>query len=151
VPSSTRSRKRGSTPEPIFVVAAVILEDGRYLVTLRPKGTHLADCWEFPGGKIAPDETHERALRREIQEELDADVTVHELVLATTHAYPDRTVNLFFYRCTLDGRPRPLLGQDMRWVSAGDLGLLPFPPADAELIALLSKTPGVIPGELRGK
>jgi len=121
----------------ISVVAAVIRHDGRFLVTLRRQGSHLAGCWEFPGGKIAPAETHEAALRREMREELDADVTVHELILATTHAYPDRAVDLFFYRCTLIGQPRPLLGQDMRWVAASELDQLPFPPADADLIRVL--------------
>jgi mutator protein MutT len=93
--------------------------------------------WEFPGGKIDPAETHAAALEREIREELDAGVSVGDLVFQTTHEYADRTVSLFFYRCTLVGTPRPMLGQDMRWVPRGELAALGFPPADEALIKLL--------------
>jgi 8-oxo-dGTP diphosphatase len=126
-----------STPEQIIVVAAVIERDGALLVTRRPPGVHLEGLWEFPGGKIDPAETHVDALRREIVEELDVDVAVRDLVLATSHAYPDRTVVLYFYNCDLQGTPRPLLGQEMRWVRREELADLAFPPADEELIAML--------------
>jgi 8-oxo-dGTP diphosphatase len=122
----------------IVVVAAVIERDGRFLLTLRPKGTHLADHWEFPGGKCEPHETHAEALSRELHEELDIDTTVGELVFSVTHAYPDRTVALHFYACSFDGVPRPMIGQQMRWVGRDELAALPFPDADAELIALLA-------------
>jgi 8-oxo-dGTP diphosphatase len=126
-----------SDPPAIAVVAAVIERDGRLLVTSRPSGVHLAGLWEFPGGKIAEGETHAEALGREIREELDADVEVGELVFSTTHAYPERIVTLYFYRCALKGAPRAMLGQQMRWVSRAQLRELPFPPADAELLTLL--------------
>lgn len=121
----------------VTVVAAVIERAGRLLVTRRPEGTHLAGMWEFPGGKTAPAETHTAALEREIHEELDAAVQVHELLHATTHEYPERTVSLFFYRCSLSGEPRPVLRQQMQWVTPRELEGLQFPPADAELIRLL--------------
>ena len=124
----------------IVVVAAVIAEGDRILVTRRQPGVHLAGLWEFPGGKIDPDETHHAALRREIREELDADVEVGALVLATTHEYAEKTVTLYFYRCALKGTPRPLLGQEMRWVSRDELPALGFPPADEELIRVLTRT-----------
>lgn len=120
------------------VVAAVIEDRGRFLVTRRQAGVHLAGLWEFPGGKIDPEETHGDALRREIKEELDADVAVGELVLSTAHAYPDKTVSLYFYRCTLTAPPRPLLGQEMRWVTSEEMGSLGFPAADEELIRILT-------------
>lgn len=118
----------------LSVVAAVIEQDGRFLVTRRLPGVHLAGMWEFPGGKIDPDEAHDSALRRELREELDVDIRVEALLHQTTHAYPERTVALFFYRCALLGAPRPLLGQEMRWVPRQELPSLGFPPADAELI-----------------
>lgn len=121
----------------VAVVAAVIERDGAFLVTRRQAGVHLEGMWEFPGGKIDPHETHAEALEREIREELDAGVDVHDLVFTTTHAYPGRTVALYFYRCQLRGAPRPLLGQEMRWVRREDLAALEFPPADEELIRLL--------------
>lgn len=121
----------------VTVVAAVVEENGAFLVTRRPDGVHLAGMWEFPGGKIGPAESHELALRREMQEELDADVDVRELVFHTTHSYADRTVALYFYRCVLKQRPTPLLGQELRWAERAELGSLGFPPADEQLITLL--------------
>jgi hypothetical protein len=71
-------------------------------------------------------------------EELDADVAVGDLVLESSHAYPDRTVTLFFYRCDLLGVPRPMIGQEMDWVRRDELTSLTFPPADDELIRILT-------------
>jgi 8-oxo-dGTP diphosphatase len=124
----------------IVVVAAVIEANQRFLVTRRQPGVHLAGLWEFPGGKIDPDEAHTSALRRELREELDVDVDVGERLYHTVHAYDDRTVELHFYRCVLKGEPRPLLGQQMRWVARDELASLGFPPADTELIELLTKS-----------
>jgi mutator protein MutT len=124
----------------LSVVAAVIEQDGQFLVTRRLPGVHLGGMWEFPGGKMDPAEEHDTALRRELREELGVDVTVGELVHQTTHAYPERTVALFFYRCALRGVPHPQLGQDMRWVTRQELPHLGFPPADVELIDRLVKS-----------
>ena len=130
----------------VVVVAAVIENDHGFLVTRRQPGVHLEGMWEFPGGKINPDENHDAALRREIREELDVEVDVGELTYHTTHAYPDRTVALYFYRCTLLGNPRPLLGQEMRWVPRAELPSLAFPPADKELIERLATARPASPG-----
>jgi mutator protein MutT len=121
----------------ITVVAAVVEENDAFLVTRRPQGVHLSGLWEFPGGKIDPGESHADALGREMREELDAGVDVLDLVFTTTHAYPERTVALYFYRCVLKGRPRPLLGQEMQWIKRSELATLGFPPADEELIRKL--------------
>jgi mutator protein MutT len=123
--------------ETLEVVAAVIERDGHFLVTLRPDGTHLAGHWEFPGGKRDAHESHGEALRRELHEELDVVALVGERVFHITHTYPERTVELHFYRCTIDGDPKPMLGQQLAWVPRGQLRTLPFPEADAELIARL--------------
>ena len=126
----------------MIVVAAVIEANERFLVTRRQAGVHLAGMWEFPGGKIDPGEPHPAALRRELKEELDVEADVGDRLYHTVHAYDDRTVELHFYRCTLKGEPRPLLGQRMRWVPRRELSLLGFPPADAELIEMLTKSDG---------
>lgn len=123
---------------PIVVVAAVIERDESFLLTLRPDGTHLAGHWEFPGGKVHHSETHSEALRREVHEELDVLVHVGDLIHAVTHAYPDKTVELYFYRCEIEGVPKPMIGQVMRWVPKGELASLPFPEADRDLIRQLS-------------
>ena len=83
-------------------------------------------------------ETHVEALRREVFEELDCVVDVGELAHTVTHTYPEKTVQLFFYRCGLNGEPKPMLGQGMRWVPKSELSQLPFPEADRDLITLLS-------------
>jgi 8-oxo-dGTP diphosphatase len=122
---------------PIVVTAAVIEEHGRFLLTRRLEGTHLAGRWEFPGGKCEPGEPHNEALARELEEELAVAVDVGPLVLSTTHAYPDRTVELHFYEARLLGPPVPQLGQEMRWVPREDLAAIDLPEADAALITLL--------------
>ena len=125
----------------IAVVAAVIERDGSFLVTRRQQGVHLAGMWEFPGGKIAPGESHEAALQREIHEELDADIEVGEMVFSTSHDYTELAVTLYFYACRLRGTPQAMLGQEMRWVSRAELRTLGFPPADEELIRKLADAP----------
>jgi len=122
----------------IVVAAAVVERDGRILVTKRPAGVHLEGYWEFPGGKCAPGETLEQCLVRELREELDADAAVTGELLSTSHDYGERRVELHFFSCSLRGEPRPQLGQDMQWVERSHLTTLRFPPADAELIALLT-------------
>lgn len=124
-----------------MVVAAVIERDGRFLLTLRPPGTHLAHHWEFPGGKCDARESHAEALRRELREELDIAAEVGALEFAVTHAYPERTVALHFYRCTFSGEPKGMIGQQVRWVDRAELTTLPFPEADVALIARLTAAP----------
>lgn len=127
----------GDVPAPTVVVAAVIERDGCFLVTLRQAGTHLADHWEFPGGKVDPTETHAEALRRELHEELDIVAEVGRLLHTVTHTYSERSVELHFYRCAFDGDAKPMMGQEMRWVPRAGLGGLPFPEADRDLITVL--------------
>jgi len=124
---------------PVEVVAAVIERDGRYLLTRRLQGTHLAGLWEFPGGKILPGEKPEDALRREMKEELGVEAMVGELIEAVEWTYPDKSVRLLFFRGSLAGEPVPLEGQEMRWVGAADLRAYSFPEADAALVARLSQ------------
>jgi mutator protein MutT len=121
----------------VVVVAAIVEREDRLLVTERLPGTHLAGYWEFPGGKTEDGENHQRCLEREMREELGVGVEVGNRIHATSFAYPDRTVDLHFYRCTIIGDPKPVLGQCVRWVSRAELGTMRFPPADLELINLL--------------
>jgi 8-oxo-dGTP diphosphatase len=126
----------------IQVVAAVIFDEaGRLLITRRPASSHLGGYWEFPGGKIDPGEQPEEALRREIREELDARVRVEERLWQTVHSYPEKTVDISFYRCQLAGQrsPRPVQVAAMRWVFPGQLDQFSFPPADAAFITFLQK------------
>ena len=125
--------------EAVDVVAAVVERGGRYLITRRLEGTHLAGLWEFPGGKMLPGEKPEDALTRELKEELGVEATVGELIEAVDWSYPEKAVRLLFFRCALDGEPKPLEGQEMLWVTPPELSAHRFPDADATLISRLSR------------
>jgi 8-oxo-dGTP diphosphatase len=122
----------------VVLVAAAVIEEGcRVLLTRRQPGVHLEGLWEFPGGKCEPGEALAACLAREIREELAVGATVGPELLAITHRYPDRRVELHFFRCAIEGAPAPQLGQEMRWVARRELTALEFPPADRALIARL--------------
>ena len=125
----------------MVVVAAVIERDDAFLLTLRPAGTHLADHWEFPGGKVHESETHVEALRRELFEELDIVARVGELAHIVTHAYPAKTVELHFFHCAISrGEALALDCEEVRWVMPDELPDYEFPPADRPLIKALQRT-----------
>ena len=130
-------------PRRVVVVAAVVERADQILVTQRLAGTHLAGHWEFPGGKMEDREDHRRCLEREMREELAVEVEGGSELHATSFDYPDRTVELHFYRCAIIGDPKPVLGQRMRWVSRAELTSLRFPPADLELVRIITD-PGTI-------
>ena len=123
----------------IVVTAAVIRRDDCFLLTRRLRGTHLAGYWEFPGGKCERGETHEACLQRELAEELGVTARIGARVFEIVHDYPERTVELHFFECVIEGEPQALLGQEMRWVARDDLGTLEFPQADAALIKMLQE------------
>jgi 8-oxo-dGTP diphosphatase len=114
--------------------------DGRVLVQQRPAGKHMAGLWEFPGGKIEPDETPEAALVRELHEELGISVAQSCLAPATfaSEMLGDRHLVLLLYICRKwQGLPRALDATALKWTRVADLYDLPMPPADRPLIGLL--------------
>ena len=121
-------------PERIVVVAAVVEDNGRFLIARRLAGTHLAGYWEFPGGKVHEGESHSDALRREILEELNTGIARARRIFHTAHAYAERTVELHFYRAELTAQPQAMLGQELRWITREEFRDLEFPAADSELI-----------------
>lgn len=123
------------TDKIIEVAAAVIIQDGRCLITQRLETSPLGGLWEFPGGKRHPDESLEDCLRRELKEELDITVRVGEEIKVIQHSYPGFTVRLHFYRCTMiEGSPRTLENQAYRWVPMSELSQFAFPEANRPLI-----------------
>jgi mutator protein MutT len=124
----------------IVVTAAIIERDGQFLVTRRQPGVHLAGAWEFPGGKCDAGESLSACMARELREELAIEAAIGLEVLTTKHDYADRRVELHFFRCESADEPSPVLGQEMRWVGRHELGQLEFPPADAELIRILTSS-----------
>lgn len=133
----------GLTPLPatrrtITVVAAVIVEHGRVLVTQRPPGSHLAGAWEFPGGKVEDDEDPREALARELREELAIDVDAGAILDVAFHRYEPKSVLILFYlarRTPSSGPPKTLQVAALRWCTVEELDTLAFPPADASVLA----------------
>ena len=131
---------KGRNRKPHFHVAAgVIWREGRVLITRRPKGSHLEGLWEFPGGKLKEGETLEGCLEREIKEELDLTVKAGQALLTVDHDYGSKVISLHIFHCTcVEGEPRALEGQEVRWVDPVDLERYPLPPPDRGVIGILS-------------
>src|SRR3989442_15272774 len=95
--------------QPVQVAAALILQDGRYLLTRRKVNVHLSGLWEFPGGKREPEESLEECLRKELREELGIEITEPVPIKFVRYAYPEKTVELNFFRCSIkDEQQRPI-------------------------------------------
>jgi 8-oxo-dGTP diphosphatase len=117
----------------IVVVAAVIIECGRVLVTQRPQGSHLAGRWEFPGGKVEPNEDPRDALARELREEIAIEVEVGDIFEVTFHRYAHKSVLLLFYSARrLGAAPEPVALEvaDLAWRCGEQLHDAQFPEAD---------------------
>ena len=115
----------------VAVTAALIIEQGKILVTQRKKGSSRALLWEFPGGKVKEGEEPREALRRELAEELEVEVEVGMIFDAVFYSYPEYPVLLLIYRCRVEkGPPRPIACQDLRWVTLRELEKLAMLPAD---------------------
>jgi len=115
----------------VIVTAALIIEQGRTLVTQRKKEASHGLLWGFPGGKVKEREDPREALWRELKEELDVEVEVGMIFDAVFHSYPEYPILLLVYRCRIDkGSLKPVGCQDLRWVTLRELGELPMPPAD---------------------
>ena len=122
----------------IQVAAGLISWEGRYLITRRKQGAYLGGLWEFPGGKREPGESLEDCLRREIREELGIEITPPVLFRVISHDYPDKSVELHFFRCLIyGGQPRPLGCDDLRWVAPAEFKNFEFPLADLSLLETL--------------
>jgi 8-oxo-dGTP diphosphatase len=123
-----------------FDVAAGILCDagGRVLIAERRGGGPFDGLWEFPGGKIRPDETSRQALSRELAEELGIEVTVYSSFMNLRHEYEDRTVSIeFFIVSEWNSDPVGREGQELRWVPAELLNAEELLPADMPVVAAL--------------
>jgi 8-oxo-dGTP diphosphatase len=123
----------------IDVVAAVIIKDGKVLLAKRPKNKHQGGKWEFPGGKIEPDEKPLEALKREIKEEINLEIFDASLLHTVEHHYPDKSVRILFFKVhAFNGEAKGLEGQDVRWHSLGKINQLDFPDANKAILSLLN-------------
>ena len=127
----------------IRVAAALIKQDGLYLITRRKKGVHLEGLWEFPGGKCEAGESIETCLQRELIEELDIEITPPRLFMTHHHEYPEKNVELFFFSCTIhQGTPKPIGCSEFCWVKVEELYHFEFPPADVPVLSRLLEKVG---------
>ncbi|MEH6742259.1 (deoxy)nucleoside triphosphate pyrophosphohydrolase [Hyphomonas sp.] len=126
----------------VLVVAAALYDaEGRILLAQRPAGKPMAGLWEFPGGKVESSETPERALVRELHEELSimVDETSLKPITFASHAYPDFHLLMPLYATeSWEGELAPREGQALAWVRSSDLHLYPAPAADIPLFDVLS-------------
>ena len=121
----------------IKVVAAIIRDNGRIFATQRGYGDQK-DGWEFPGGKIEPGETPEEALKREIREELDAEIAVGESAGRIEYDYPDFHLSMDCFFCTLVSGSLTLKEHEAaKWLAPEELDSVPWLPADLSLIERL--------------
>lgn len=104
-------------PTLLVVAAALYHRDGRILIAERPAGKHMAGRWEFPGGKVAPGESEQDALTRELEEELGVAVEVSRPFMCLKHSYDDRDVELSMWIVdSFRGEPQGRDGQRLKWV-----------------------------------
>lgn len=128
---------------PLLVVAAVIFDAERVLITRRPDGRRHPGLWEFPGGKIDPGESPEEALCREIREELGAEIKVKEIFEVVYYRYAWGPVLILAYHCQLLTETLSNLGvAEYRWVPPGDLTNFAILPADQPIITRLNRFSG---------
>ena len=122
----------------VEVVAALIWDKDRFMICQRPANKARGLLWEFVGGKVEAGETHAEALVRECREELDITVTVGDVYYEVVHEYPDITVHLTLFSCTIaSGVPRLLEHHDLRWITVEEIDRYEFCPADTEILAKL--------------
>ena len=120
----------------VDVVAALVAEDGRFMICQRPAHKARGLLWEFPGGKVEIGETRAQALVRECREELDVTVAPGEIFMEVDHVYPDITIHLTLFRAAIAaGRPQKLEHTDIRFIAPADIPLYDFCPADAAILA----------------
>jgi 8-oxo-dGTP diphosphatase len=130
---------------PVRVVAAVIWRDERVLLTQRPPGGRHELLWELPGGKIEPGESTERAVTRELAEELGVRATPFETLGTFRYAYPEGPdVEIVFVRCTLastDFRCSDAV-HAVRWVRPADIDMREVLAGDHEFLRGLGAREG---------
>jgi 8-oxo-dGTP diphosphatase len=124
----------------VRVVAGVLRDaNGRVLISQRPADKHMAGYWEFPGGKIAPGESGEQALWRELTEELGVSLQRCHPLLKLRHDYVDRVVELeVFLVDDYRGEPTGRETQALKWVELAELGAHSLLPADRPIVDALN-------------
>jgi 8-oxo-dGTP diphosphatase len=121
---------------PVHVAVAVLRDaQGRVLLSRRPEHVHQGGLWEFPGGKLEPEEGILQALAREAREELGVEIVASYPLIRVNHRYPDKNVLLDVHMVTsFTGTPHGREGQPLAWVGTDEFGAYPMPAADHPII-----------------
>ena|SRR5947209_697179 len=122
------------------VVAALIIRNGKILICQRTENQPMAFKWEFPGGKVEPNEELKAALRRELNEELAIEATVGTKIAVIQHTYrTGNAVELHFYRVDeYEGEVQNRIFRDVQWVERQKLPSYDFLEADVAFIKEIS-------------
>ena len=124
----------------VEVVAALVAEEGKFMICQRPAHKARGLLWEFVGGKVEPGETKEQALVRECREELGVIVAPGPVYMEVDHVYPDITIHLTLFRAAIvSGQPQKLEHADIRFIAPGDIPRYAFCPADASILEQIMK------------
>lgn len=119
-------------------VGIIRSHDGQIFITQRGESSHLAGFWEFPGGKVEPNETPFQTLQREIAEEIDIHIHQAKYLKTVQHQYSDRFITIHAYLVEeWDGQPFAAEGQISRWVDEEELNADEFPDANRPIIEML--------------
>lgn len=124
----------------IHVSAAIIMKDNKIFVTQRGYG-EFKDWWEFPGGKIEEGETPEECLKREIKEELKADINIDKYLCTVEYDYPNFHLKMECFICSLiDGHLELVEAEDAKFIAKDQLDNIDFLPADLLVVKELKKS-----------
>jgi 8-oxo-dGTP diphosphatase len=122
------------------VTAAIIERNGKILIAKRKKDDPLINKWEFPGGKLEPNETPEECLKRELQEELGVVTEIGEFICSSKYEYSHIAIELLVYRAQyVSGEFKAYDHAEIKWVPPGELDTYDFPEADAPIVEKLMK------------
>ena len=123
-----------------LVTAALIRDEDKILIAQRGRRKRFGWKWEFPGGKVRPDETPEDCLRREIKEELNLEIRVEKHFCTTHHQYPDFNIELIAFWCSILGGKMKLVDHEqVLWVTVPEMNEYTFVEADLNVISALEK------------
>ena len=124
----------------VDVVAALVVENGKFMICQRPQNKARGLLWEFVGGKVEPGETKAQALVRECREELGVTVIPGDVFMEVDHVYPDITIHLTLFRTRIAaGRPQKLEHADIRFIAPEEIPQYAFCPADASILEQIKK------------
>ena len=124
--------------KPKDVVAAIIKKDNLYLIVQRNRNKYMGLKWEFPGGKVEPNETFHEALSREIQEELNININVYEKIAEEKYKDDEIDIILHYYLCSeKSGTIRLNEHENITWVEKEDFDKYDFVEGDGNVLSLL--------------